>query len=149
MDKMRILVHDFEKYRDNFALWGIICVNMRDQYFPDEQWRDATSSILQMWVPNITRLVNGVTDKCTLYFMDGDYRIELLILQRGRVYVECIASGKSVLIESTVDLFHFARQILSAVERMKIYYSEYLDSRTFQELTYETTQLRNALLKNS
>lgn len=149
MKKMRLIVHDFESYCDGFALWGVIYVNMCDQCFPDGQWRDASSSILEMWASNITCMINGTTDKCTLYFMDGDYRIELLSVQRDEANAKCVGPGNKVAFSSTVDLFHFARQILAAVERMKLFCSEHLDSKAFHKLTYETSKLRNSLRKHS
>lgn len=145
MKKMQIFIQDFDTYKDNYPLWSTIYVKVDDEYFPDRQWWDATSDVLQMWIRNITRLISGSTDNCVLFFMDGDYSIKLTVVEPRKVFAEYIGPWKKLIFDETIDLFHFARQILSAFEKMRIFYSSHLDSRIIQNLSHDAMKLRTAL----
>ena len=145
MLKMELIVNDFSDYSDIFSLWSIVYVKIGDFCFPDDQWWDSTSDILYMWIEGIYRLVSGCTDCCVLDFMDGDFAIKLTSKNQCEAAAICTRPYGTVAFNGNVDLLHFARQLLSAVEKMKMQYTDYYDSRVIQRLITEANKLRTII----
>ena len=110
---MRLVVSDFEKYRDGFPLWSTIYLQTGERCYPCEGWVDATSAILEMWINDIIGLINGTEKSKYLHFMDGDYVMQL-IKHSGTAIVVKFFDQKGEVIAGTVDLLFFALQLLSA-----------------------------------
>ena len=142
MDKLQLLVRDFEKYRDGFPLWSIMYVKINNSCFPDDQWWDATSSVLEMWASTLVAFAQGYEDSCILDFMDGDYAIRLERLDTECIKAEFQKSGNTISRFDSIDLLHFIRQVLSATEKLKNCSPEILNTRMFERLLYEVNKLR-------
>ena len=72
------------KLKDDFLLsstTNIISTTFYIQHedccFPDNQWTDLTSSILEMWGEKLIRCKSISHEIFTLYFEDGPYRLDL------------------------------------------------------------------------
>ena len=144
MEKMMIHVSEFDNYNNTFSLWSKIYVQINGEYFPDDQWWDATSSVLEMWTCNINRLISGCINTCLLNFMDGDYTIKLTSNAKGEALAECIGPHETVVLSEVIDLYYFSRQILAAVEKLKVFYADYPNAKVIQHLALEGDKLRIA-----
>lgn len=141
---MQLIVRDFEEYQSRFFPWSKIYIEIEGNAFPDEQWWDDSSSILQMWAQNIVKLLTGIESHCSLYFMDGDYYIELTLIEAPKVMCKCFNPDGDVRINEE-DLLHFSRQILSAIGKLQQKYDNFSDNQTMQNLSYEAQNLRDAI----
>lgn len=148
MEKMQLVVCNFEEYREKFSPWSIIYITLNKQAFPDNLWWDVSSSILEMWARNLNLLVSKREKHCVLYFMDGDYRIELTLTGSKEALATCLNPKNEVVISDTIDLLHFARQLLAAIGKIQKQYFNYSNSRTLQNLTYEAAALRKSINYN-
>ena len=145
MEKMVLKIHDFYEFRDRFPLWSIIHIEVSNEYFPDDQWWDATSSVLEIWMDNLISFIYGSIDFCTLDFLDGDYSINLHKKTQWEAVAICLAPNDKVIVSESIDLLYFARQVLSAVEKIKIFYSEYKNSNIIKSLSNKANLLRHAI----
>lgn len=122
MEKMRLIVQNFEEYRERFALWSELWVETDALSFPCPNWTDATTSVLEMWLTGMAGLLNGSASIATLHFMDGDYCIHLE-KQSGSAAKATLTGPKDEMVaELTVDLLYFARQLLAAVGKLTQHY---------------------------
>ena len=80
--------------------------------------------------------------------MDGDYRIELTLTGSKEALATCLNPKNEVVISDTIDLLHFARQLLAAIGKIQKQYFNYSNSRTLQNLTYEAAALRKSINYN-
>ena len=147
MEKMQLVVLDFYEYRETFPLWSIVFVKVNDQCFPDSEWWDATSDLLEMWITNVCGLLCGSREMCTLDFLDGDYSIKLTVEEAPGALVECLNPQGKIVLTERIDLFYFARQILAAVGKLTSHYSNNLNARNIQCLIREADRLRHLLHK--
>ena len=149
MDKLHLVVLDFENYRKGFPLWSVIYVKIDDKCFPDDQWWDATSSILEMWANNLASFLCECEDSCTLDFMDGDYTIRIERTASKHIKATFKKTSSIVLCCDSIDLVYFIRQILSAAERLKNSTTEIKNSRMIERLSYEVDKLRMMLRQHN
>ena len=141
MNKIELLVSDFEEFNDAFALWSIIYIRIGNQCFPDNRWWDATSTILEMWISNVELLIKRTKESVELDFMDGDYAINLTCTSKNNIDVECVTPQGDIVLHTTTDLLYFSKQLLGAVERVKEYYSESLDTPSLKSLLAASKEL--------
>ena len=149
MDKVHLILSDFEKYRKGFPIWGIIYVKINDYCFPDDQWWDIATSVLEMWATNLFNFLYSHDDSCTLDFMDGDYSMIIRRLDATRISLNCKKSSDILLNSNSIDLNYFIRQILSGVERLKNSIPELIGSSAIERLLSSEDKLRKALKSNS
>lgn len=147
MQKLQIVVEGFEDVNDNFPIWCKIYVRSNDFVFPDEEWYDATTSILSMWSANITRLLLKSSDCVLLNFLDGDYAIHLTSLDNFYARASFHNTKGVARNNDQVDVVYLARQILAAAEKIKHYYRNETNHPFIDELTAQTDNLRSAIRK--
>lgn len=146
--KVKIIVNEMEPYREKYALWSILFVQVDDVCFPSQQWNDATSAVLSVWVQEMIRLITGVTDQVRLPFMDGDFEVVLNRLEQENISSKFIKSESIVMWEDNLDIRYFARQLLSATSKLEVYYAKNFDSYQMKQLTSGSNQLRAVMNKS-
>ena len=82
--------------QNRLPIWGAICIEAYGYYFPDENWYDAVSSILDMWLPAIIEFMRSKDSLCELYFMDGPYRMCLDWASTNEVNISMLTCDKEV-----------------------------------------------------
>ncbi len=63
-------------------------------FFPDIDWYDVVSSILDMWIPAIIDFIRSGDSQCALYFMDGPYRMHLDWISTSELNISLLSSDK-------------------------------------------------------
>lgn len=147
MNKIHICIDDYENYREKFALWSTFCIITNGSYFPSEGWYDATSSILSMWTENMSNYIAGSIDKVELFFMDGDFSIQ--IVKESDFSSTAILTDPSGICKKIehLDVVHFCRQLLSACGRFSNRYIEFANTSQVSEVNGLASKLR-VLLKD-
>ena len=89
------IIMDFDNLEDsaqttNFSVWGNAYVEHDGFFFPNKEWYDVTSSLLDMWLSEISNFFSGNCDNCELYFMDGPFLIYLTQLSKNYVCISLI-----------------------------------------------------------
>lgn len=148
LQTMQIILDEFEPFQSKLALWSVIYVKIGETCFPGNQWQDATSSVLQMWIDEMIRLLYGGVDSIDLPFMDGDYCIRLVRQDTKQAIVSFIAPCEQIVLTEVVDLIYFARQLLSAASKIQNFYSAFRSSKQLQQLGVKTDILRLNLKKD-
>lgn len=109
-----------EKYNKTMSgnLLTSIYVKANDFYFPDKDWTDFTSVILDWWVNQSINLLSQKKRKVEFDFMDGSYKIivtrknsKKLMLKFVRGYDE---NGEQILFKSGVDKNLFISELVKA-----------------------------------
>ena len=142
MEKMRICVEEFDTYKDPFPLWSIIYICYGTSCFPSDQWWDATSAILEIWIYNVCRLLSGEASRCELNFMDGEYAVELTMATRYEASIVLHDEDSVKPLDGNVDILYFARQLLSASEKTLIAYQGEVGQPASQRLASASDKLR-------
>lgn len=133
-----------EPYRAGFALWSILFIQSGDKAFPDPRWCDATSSVLCIWMNNVSSLLIGSKESVLLPFMEGDYTLVLTRQPSKTTHMAWFAPGNTILREQMIDLSYFVRQLLAAVEKMRNAYPEHRNAPQIRELSNCADKLRKA-----
>ena len=71
------------------SVWGNIYFRMNDLCFPDSEWYDKVSSLLEMWMGAIIEFIQYDKRECTLHFMDGPFYIHIRILLQRPAQGHC------------------------------------------------------------
>lgn len=96
---------------------GRIYLQIGDQFFPDENWYDYASILLENWIPLITSFLHGSTQNCKLAFMDGPCHVLLRRLSDCFVVVDCFYNQKKVLSDTVIDPIRFADSFVKTGNR--------------------------------
>jgi hypothetical protein len=99
------------------AIGGRIYLQIGDQFFPEEQWYDCASVLLDHWIPLITSFLHGSTQSCKLAFMDGPCHVLLRRLSDFSVAVDCFYDQKKVLSDAEIDPIQFADSLVKVGNR--------------------------------
>lgn len=101
--------------QSSLPIWGVIYVESNGYSFPDEDWYDAVSSILDMWLATVINFMCSKNSLCELYFMDGPYRLRLNRVSTSEVNVSMLKNDKEVA-TSTCSIHDFLESIISSLE---------------------------------
>ena len=146
MDQFRINLelHDLGNSTSifEFPIWGTICVECDGFYFPGEEWHDAVSSLLDMWLSEIIQYVNTGCDCCELDFMDGPFVICLNRLPEDYVCVSLIKRPGEVHRKFSVSLKNFVKELLNCVNL-------FVDECKAQSMQFVKTNTFCRILENS
>lgn len=145
MEKMQIVVSDFEKLNAQYPIWSIICLKFKDRSFPSEKWTDATSSILVIWINAILPLIYGAKNEVQLSFLDGDYSIRIKSYNEKEVFISCIDPNHQTVLHAQIGLKYFCRQMLSATSKLAQHFSDHMQSQQVFEVCAAAEKLRAAL----
>jgi len=98
---------------------GPIWLEMDGQAFPVDVWSDFPVVILGWWLSNLKPLVTNQSMSCECLFMDGDYRFNVTVQQRGDWVVTFIRDeldGETRLLEKDVDPQALISEVVSAAK---------------------------------
>lgn len=145
MEKVQIVVRDFDTYREIFPLGSVYYIQIGIESFPSDCWTDLTTSVMSMWAENLSKMLLGIDSQITLFFMDGDYSIGLQKNEQSCAVMYCYGPNNIVMHKAYVDLLYFSRQLISAANVLLMNYSAYLDSQQLQEVISAIATLRESL----
>lgn len=144
MEKMQIIVSDFDSYKPPFSLWSIFYVQCGEACFPEHEHWDLTTTLLEMWLDNMCGLLFGVSTQCTLPFMNGDYSIQLILSGIHSVKVIWMKNKKAKGVFDEIDLLYFVRQLLSAASLALNHVQKEGDEHSSQNIPGRIAALRSA-----
>lgn len=147
MIRMQVIVDSFEEFRENYPLWSKIYIKVGEYYFPEKEWTDATSSVLVTWAEQIISMMNDGTRMVELFFMDGNYSIRLIPISATESSVHLIGPNGLIISFNEVDVFYFARQVLSACGKLSKQYQTFYNAQQLQEVSSVAEQLRRLIVK--
>jgi hypothetical protein len=142
---MKLIVNSFEEYHGNFQPWGVICVNINDTYFPDEQWWDNSLSILEMWAYEISIFIRGYTSECNLSFMDGDYSILLVSSEINKTLAYFKDPTGEVILSSIIEPLLFAQQILLEINKIQMQPIAFINPNIRHRLKNAEIEIRESI----
>lgn len=142
---MKLIVESFDDSSSPFPIWSVVYVQVEDISFPCQQWYDATTSILVMWINAVSKLIAGTESEVILNFMDGDYSIRLVTNDGKRAAAFFYGPDSQIVSHNTIDLRYFGRQILSAVGKLRKHTSTLSEHRAVQEVITEAEVLRTII----
>lgn len=145
MHKMKLIVNDFEEYRDQFSLWSTIFVQIGELCYPCDGWTDATSAILEMWTNSINAIITDTKSSENIYFMDGGYAIRLTKHGDTTAEAHFLNQKGEVFSAQTIDLIYFARQLLAAAGKMTQYYWNHLECPQIKRVLQAAEHLRHTI----
>jgi hypothetical protein len=99
---------------ENSAVGGNIYLQIGDAYFPEEDWYDYASLILEQWIPAIRSFANHCTDVCKLTFYDGPCYAVLRRNLDAAITVKCVHDEKTVIEERIIDFPIFLNSLVRA-----------------------------------
>lgn len=105
------------------SLWSVFFIQIDDVSFPCEDWWDNSSSILEMWICSIYEYLAGSIKNVTLYFMDGDFSIQLSNKNESSVLAKFIGPDETVYFSYTIDIYDFCKELLYASDKITHYIS--------------------------
>lgn len=119
MSMFRLHLHSIENDADmsenRFPLWGEIYVEANGCFFPSENWYDAVSSILDMWLPSIMDFMCSKDTECELYFMDGPHKLRLEWVSANIIHISMLSNDQKEAI-STCCIYDFLKEIIMHVD---------------------------------
>lgn len=151
MEKVRIIIDEqtLELTRLELTQWytisGVIYVQLGDFMFPSKRWDDLCASILAMWLEAVGRHLLGREDMAILYFMDGDYSLELTYQNPQQSLMRFMGPNEVCMLESEIDIRYFARQMLAATAKIIDKFPEHRKCKNIQEIAEWADKLRDIL----
>jgi len=92
------------------GIHGCVFLEVGDQRFPDEHWRDFVVVLLGWWCRALSRCLEGDPGPIDIHFMEGPYLVELghassgtlrlALVERGRVrrtVVEAVVESRALI----------------------------------------------------
>ena len=93
---------------------GNIYLQIGQAYFPEENWYDMVSLLLEQWIPAILSFSKNHTNVCKLTFYDGPCYAVLCRNADDRITVKCIYDQKTVTEETVIDFPLFLKSVVKA-----------------------------------
>lgn len=93
---------------------GNIYLQIGQDYFPEENWYDYASLILEKCIPGIISFSQNSTDICKLDFYDGPCYALLRRNMDSLITVTCFYGQKTVIEETAVDFPAFVKSVVKA-----------------------------------
>lgn len=118
MNTMQLHINSLEfddAITDIESIWGKIYIEIDGVYFPDEDWFDVVSSVLDMWMNSIIEFIVEKKEQCTLYFMDGPYEIQLCAYEKNNISIICKEQDGEMYVNEIVDFNMFVNMLLNCV----------------------------------
>ncbi len=98
---MKVLI-DLDFYcstTETGSVYGGIWIESDHQKFPELHWTDLVSGVLSIWLHALANLIESDVDQETLHFMDGDFRVDILKVDRDVWQLHFLGSGRNVSID--------------------------------------------------
>jgi hypothetical protein len=97
---VRLLVDCASLERSNSgAIWGRICLEVADRFFPDAGWTDIAVVICVAWLEGLRRIASGEIITGRVYFMDGPFRVDLKRASREAIELSLVNFRKDEVVE--------------------------------------------------
>ena len=93
---------------------GNIYLQIGQAYFPEENWYDMVSLLLEQWIPAILSFSKNHTNVCKLTFYDGPCYAVLCRNADDRITVKCLYDQKIVIEETVIDFTVFLKSVVKA-----------------------------------
>ena len=93
---------------------GSIYFQIGQAYFPEENWYDMASLLLEHWIPAILSFSKNHTNVCKLTFYDGPCYAVLCRNADDRITVKCLYDQKIVIEETFIDFPVFLKSVVKA-----------------------------------
>lgn len=113
--------------------------------FPCQSWVDLSSSILEMWLYSINKHLLGLEEKTILYFMDGEFSVELERINSRMSLARFVEPNGYIRHSESIDIIYFSRQILSATSKIIAYCSNFPTIRGVNNLFDLSSTLRTTI----
>lgn len=92
---------------------GTIYLTIGEYCFPEENWYDYASLIMEQWIPALTSFAHGSTDVCKLSFWDGPCFV--LLKRSGKsAAVSCFYDQKPVIEDTLIALHDFLISVIKS-----------------------------------
>lgn len=124
--------------------WGTIYITSNGKNFPFDDWYDALSGVLSMWLCETAAFISKkYKTPCELYFMDGPYYIRLFPTeQEGVISAKFFNDDKVVQVDEDIHFQEFVQKMLDASEMLLADKG----TRKFKSATKELRGARDRLL---
>ena len=93
---------------------GNIYLQVGQIYFPEENWYDIASLLLEQWIPAILSFSKNHTNACKLIFYDGPCCAVLCRNVDDRITVKCFYDQKIDIAETAIDFPLFLKSVVKA-----------------------------------
>ena len=93
---------------------GNIYLQVGQIYFPEENWYDMASLLLEQWIPVILSFSKNHTNDCKLTFYDGPCCAVLCRNVDDRITVKCFYDQKIDIAETVIDFPLFLKSVVKA-----------------------------------
>ncbi|MBQ8814994.1 MAG: hypothetical protein IJZ85_10935 [Lachnospiraceae bacterium] len=120
------------------SIWGNIYIEIDGTCFPDNEWYDAVSSVLEMWIDCVIEFVRKKKEKCVLFFMDGPYEMQVRVHENNVIFIACKERGGEVYAEGMADFETFVNLFLNCT-------NEFLEKCRLNVRDFEKTTLYSKL----
>ena len=141
------LVTDTILCDENFALWGNIHISINNICFPDDEWSDAVSSILDMWTAGILEFVSKNKKHCILHFMDGPFLLKLSKIEGDYIAIACIDGNNkeqaSTILSTSELLQSFLDGTLLFINLCRRTAPHFTNSQIFKKISNAYYKLKN------
>lgn len=99
---------------NNPYIGGAVYLQIGQSYFPEENWYDIASLILEQWIPLIHSFANNSTDVCKLTFYDGPCYAVIRRNPNSAITVKCVYNQKNMIEETVIDFSLFLNSVIKA-----------------------------------
>ena len=96
---------------------GIIYLTIGEHYFPEENWYDYVSLIMEQWIPALISFAQCNTDFCKLTFWDGPCFAILKRNQDATTTVSCFYDKRTVIEDTLFNLQDFLKSVMQSTNR--------------------------------
>ncbi len=110
---------EFFKRSASGTVWGRVYFETGGQFFPDSGWTDMVVPFSSAWLEALIQIASGSTDKETVWFMDGPFRVHLTMTSSGLleiafVHKEAVKKSVTTTIEELLeDAVSVGKQLLT------------------------------------
>ncbi len=123
---------------DGYLLDGLIYFSFGNYYFPEKNWYDFVTRLLNMWGNELVNALEKNYTKATLFFMDGPFSVNLNKTQKPDIWqMECAERG----LEKTVILHKNYISMIDLLKEIKLS-SEQIKKRLIKQTHSEIDSLK-------
>ena len=86
------------------VIGGNLWFSIAGRCFPEENWYEHVSKVLEIWLPSFLSFSCGYCDQCQLRLLDGPGEIKLKRYSNGNITASCIWDHKVEIPETELEL---------------------------------------------
>ena len=116
-----VMVMDMKLHFENIVIesgriiGGNLWFSFGERCFPEENWYEHVSKVLEMWLPPFLSFSYGNCDQCKLLFLDGPGEILLKRYFNGSITATCIWNNKVQVPEAEMELHDLWGSLLAGL----------------------------------